>query len=375
MSTFEKGGNHYIDYYVHGQRKREKIGPNKKLAEAVLHKRKVEIAENRFLDIKKVIRLKFEDFADTFLNLHCKVNQKPNTYERNKCLVERLKEYFSGRYLSSITSLMIEEYRTKRIAEKRKPSTVNREVACLKCMFNKAIEWGKAYDNPARKVKLFRENNCRVRFLETEQIDKLITKCSPRLRPIVIVALNTGMRRGEILGLKWKDIDVNRKLIYLHDTKNGEKREVPMNDYVTKTLIAVPKNPNSAYIFCDKKGAPFYNLRKSFSTALLKSDIIDFHFHDLRHTFASQLIMSGVDLMTVKDLMGHKSIEMTLRYSHLSPNHKQRAVDILGRRMDTRWTPEHIGEEVTEKAVFATIENKGVMTLAPVAQMDRAQVS
>ncbi|MDP2788766.1 MAG: site-specific integrase [bacterium] len=111
-----------------------------------------------------------------------------------------------------------------------------------------------------------------------------------------MVALHTGMRKSEILGLKWHDIDIKRNIIHLLNTKNGEKREVPMNEIVQKTSIGVLKNPESRYIFCNKDGEPFRNVRRSFFTALKKAGIINFRFHDLRHTFASQLVMLGVDL-------------------------------------------------------------------------------
>ena len=156
----------------------------------------------------------------------------------------------------------------------------------------------------------------------------------------MIFALNTGMRRGEILGLKWRDLDIKRGVIYLHNTKNGEKRELPINEQVKTALIRVRKNPLSEYIFCKQDGSPAGDIKKSFLTAMSKSGIKDFRFHDLRHTFASHLVMSGADLNTVRELLGHKSLQMTLRYSHLSPNHKQRAVDILGRRIATVLPPE-----------------------------------
>jgi len=166
------------------------------------------------------------------------------------------------------------------------------------------------------------------------------------------------MRKSEILGLKWHDIDIKRNIIHLYDTKNGEKREVPMNEIVQRTIIGVLKNPESQYVFCNKDGKPYGNVRKSFFTACKKSGIINFRFHDLRHTFASQLVMSGVDLNTVRELLGHKSLEMTLRYSHLSPDHKKRAVDILGKRMDTIWTLGDNNKKLEEMSVPEAFENK-----------------
>jgi integrase len=204
------------------------------------------------------------------------------------------------------------------------------------------------------KVKLFKVPAKRIRYLEKEEIDRLLAHCCEHLKPIVIVALHTGMRKSEILGLKWHDIDIKRNIIHLLDTKNREKREVPMNEVVQKTVIGVLKHPDSQYVFCKKDGEPYGNVRKSFFTAVTKAGIINFRFHDLRHTFASQLVMSGVDLNTVRELLGHKSLEMTLRYSHLSPDHKKRAVDILGKRMDTFWTPEAVGKKTEEEPSVVT---------------------
>ena len=133
-----------------------------------------------------------------------------------------------------------------------------------------------------------------------------------------------------------------------------------MNETVQKTIIGVLKNPESQYVFCNKDGEPYGNVRKSFFTALNKAGIINFRFHDLRHTFASQLVMSGVDLNTVRELLGHKSLEMTLRYSHLSPDHKKRAVDILGKRMGTFWTLGDNNKKLEEMSVPEAFENKEV---------------
>ena len=137
------------------------------------------------------------------------------------------------------------------------------------------------------------------------------------------------MRKGEIFNLKWHDIDWNNGLIHLLRTKNNEKREIPFNETVRGILIRIKRNPESPYVFSSFKGKPFVDIKKSFHTALTKAGINDFRFHELRHTFASQLVMSGVDLLTVKELLGHKNIEMTLRYSHLSCNHKKQAVKAL----------------------------------------------
>lgn len=338
----------WIDFYAQGRRKRKKIGPSYILAEQILAKYQVEIAENKYLDIRKDQKIKFEDFADEFVEVYLKPNVR-SWKKAQEFNVEFLKKFFRGKHLHEITPFLVEKLKIERAQTLRPgvkrvktvaPATVNKTLMCLKSIFSRAISWGKfSGTNPVKEVKFFKEANSRLRYLEKEEIVKLLQYCRGTLKPVVIVALNTGMRRGEILNLKWTDLDFRRGIIYLYQTKNNEKREIPMNETVKTAFIRVRKHPDSPFIFCDKHGQPFYNLRTSFFTACKKAGIINFRFHDLRHTFASQLVMSGVDLNTVRELLGHKSLEMTLRYSHLSPDHKKRAVDTLGRRMDTFWTP------------------------------------
>ena len=361
----KKGTTYYIVYPFNGRRKTETIGKDKKLAEKVLHKRLTEIAENRYLDIKKEEKIRFEDFGEEYLALHSKLKK---SYGTDFKVIGLLKKFFGGKYLYEITSLDVDKLKSKR-AQEVSPATVNRTLAVLKSMFNKAIVWGKTEHNPCKAVKLFKENNQRVRFLEREEIDKLLVNCSEHLKPIVTVALHTGMRKGEILGLTWHNIDIKRNIVHLLDTKNGEKREVPMNEIAQKTIIGVLKHSDSPYIFCNKNGRPYGDIKKSFLTAIKKSDIIDFRFHDLRHTFASHLVMSGIDLNTVRELLGHKSLEMTLRYSHLSPDHKKRAVDVLGQNL-RKIQPKNAGnlqeiENYKKEDNFSfsqVIDNKKVMS-------------
>lgn len=345
MGILKKGKNWFIDYYdAHRRRKREKIGPSKKLAQEVLSKRKVQIAEGKYLDIRRDEKIKFTDFAKTYIEIHAKPNKK--SWRSDQTSLNHLIPFFGSKYLYEITHFMIEKYKNQR-AESVKPASVNRELACLKCMFSKAILWDKMRDNPVRKVRLFKENNQRVRYLDGEELKKLLANCQPKLLPLVIVDLNTGMRKSEIRYLKWERLQFNDSggFITLLDTKGGGKRILPMNKIVRKILLSIKKHPNSAYVFYGVDGRP-YDFRSSFETVIKKSGILNFRFHDLRHTFASYLAMKGVDLNTIRELMGHKSIEMTLRYAHLSPDHKSRAVNVLDDQMDTFWTPE---AKLTEK--------------------------
>ena len=354
MAVFKRKSVYYIDYSFNGRRTREAVSESKKIADTVLQKRKVAIAEGKYLDIKKTEKIRFEDFADEYLAIHSKPKKSYHTDEK---IIGLLKKIFGGKYLYHITSLDIERFKSERIKEVS-PATVNRTLAVLKSMFNRAITWGKADKNPFVGVKLFKENNQRLRFLELEEIPKLLSHCCKHLNPIVILALNTGMRKSEILGSRWDSVDFKRGIITLPDTKNGEKREVPLNAVAMEALNKVPRRSGSPYVFCNKAGEPYGDIKKSFLTAVENSGIINFHFHDLRHTFASHLVMAGVDLNTVRELLGHKSLAMTLRYSHLSPDHKKRAVDVLCGRMDVpnpSQTP--AGEKAGEIARVVTLLN------------------
>ena len=170
--------------------------------------------------------------------------------------------------------------------------------------------------------------------MSKEEIDQLLQKCSRSLRLAVVVALNTGLRKSELQSLRWGDIYYEQEVIRICNSENGEPRDIPMNEAVKVAILSMPRHPEGAYVFCGKDGIP-YNFRKAFETAVKRAGISDFRWHDLRHTYASHLAMAGVDLNTIRELLGHKSLAMTQRYSHLSKGHKAKAAGILHRRLGT----------------------------------------
>ena len=222
MAIFKKKDNWYIDYYVNGRRKREKIGPNRKQALTVLQKRKVQIAENKFLDIEEQGTIRLEEMGALFLENYSKPNKR--SWRRDEEIVNHLTDFFKGRKLQDIGPLDIEKYKRKRV-EEVSPATVNRELSGLRNIYNRAIEWKMATRNPMKAVKFFRESEGRLKFLEKEEIGKVYNACPDYLKTIVALAICTGMRKEEILGLKWLDIDFRRKIITILKTKNRKKRE------------------------------------------------------------------------------------------------------------------------------------------------------
>lgn len=325
---------YWIDYTyrIDGKtkRRREKIGPSKKLALKVLAKRTTQVTEKKWFDLEKQEQIYFRDFSREFLERHSK---NKISFKRDEGIVKLLNDYFGDKLLHQITPLMIENYRKIRLDKGRTKATVNREVACLKCMFNKAMLWGKIKENPVTKVKFFKEENTIVRYLAEDERERLLKACNlsdaVHLYPIVVVALNTGMRKGEIINLRWRDIDLANKFIHVETSKSGKRRDVPMNKFLTETVRFDIKKPGSEYVFCNDKGKPFIHVDRSFKTALKRAGIRDFRFHDLRHTFASYLVMAGVSIYTVSKLLGHSSVRVTERYAHLSPKETVAAVDLL----------------------------------------------
>jgi integrase len=199
-------------------------------------------------------------------------------------------------------------------------------------MFTMAITWVKASGNPVKEVKLYRENNGKIRFLTEEEETRLLAHCSPTLKPIVITGLYTGFRKSEVLSLTWANVDFQHRLITVGAAyaKNRETRSVPMTLVLTETLQAIRISADQqAPVFLNSKGTPYRDISTAFQTAVRRAGLRDVSFHTTRHTFASRLVMRGVDLKTVQELMGHKHITMTLKYAHLAPGHKRAAIAVL----------------------------------------------
>jgi integrase len=216
-------------------------------------------------------------------------------------------------------------------------------------MFTKAVDWNMVEEETLkriRKVKPLTENNRRLRYLSKDECQALINACDNHVRLIVITALNTGCRKGEILSLRWDQVDLKHGFILLDKTKNGDRREIPINETLRNVLQGITRRLDVPHVFHDSgTGKPYQDVKRSFQTALRKAKIHDFKFHDLRHTFASHLIMAGVDLTTVSRLLGHKSLTMTLRYSHLAPSHMVNALGILDKTLNNKITSHLVHSE------------------------------
>ena len=343
MAVYKKGRSWYIDYYVNGVRKRKKVGPFKHIADLALAQVQVKIAKGEYLGIYEEKKLTFRQFAPEYL-AYSQANKRMSSYCRDRIVVDRwLIPVFGDRYLFDMTLAAAERYKQQRL-ESVDPATVNKEVNCLKAMLNTAVRWGYLKENPLKGMSALKEPPGRLRYLAPDETTRLIAACDtpPYLRPIVDLAMHTGMRRSEILALRWGDVDLRRRTITLSHTKNNERRVIPINDTVAAALRAWPRIVGSDAIFPDLNGPM---VTRAFERACRKADVPNLRLHDLRHTFASYLAMGGCNLRAIQQLLGHKDLRMTARYAYLSADHLQQAVNSLdtvfglNRLVDTLWTP------------------------------------
>lgn len=323
MGLYKRKGSqfYWMTFQVDGRRIFESTKTsNKKLAEKIYAKRQVEIVEGRFFEQQKAKSLTFRDMVQKYMTAYSK--------QRDPYTIKRLLPFFGDYTLDKITSNLIAEYRNLRLKEV-KPATVYQELALLRRMFNVAIkEWEWLKENPVSKISFsVGDKNARDRWLTAEEERRLLLSASPEwLKSIIIFALHTGMRRSEILNLKWEDVDFNRKLIIVTKSKNNQKRAIPMSQTVYKLLKGI-KVRDISKVFPVTVEA----LKDAFKRAVKKAGLKDFHFHDLRHTFATRLVQNGIDISTVKELLGHKTITMTMRYAHHYPESLRHGVEVLDR--------------------------------------------
>ena len=241
--------------------------------------------------------------------------------------------------IQSLTVEVLDLYRARRLSEKVGPATINKEMATLKHALSKAVDW-KLFRKAAREeltaIKKYQEPDGRLRYLSGEaEAERLLQACDASLHPIVLTALHTGMRKGELLGLTWDCVDMMHGFIRLRQTKNGKARALPFNETLWTLFSQHRTRPDVPWVFHDAEGRRHNDVRHPFNRACEGAGLTDFHFHDLRHTFASWLMMRGVPLATVSNLLGHTSPTMTLRYAHLSPKHLTSAVRVLDPNSDS----------------------------------------
>ena len=348
---YKRGGVYWIRYagldskIVYESSQSDKF----RAAETLLIQRRQSIKEGKQPEIKRIANFMFNELADHYEKW---IDGRQASAKVKGYIIGALRQRFGNIPLRRFNTILVEQLQTELIGRGCKNGYTNKVMNVFKHMFTKAVEWDMVESEVLkriRKVKRLREDR-RLRYLESkEECQKLINACDSHLKPIVITALNTGLRKGNVLNLKWSNVDLRNGFLLIDMTKNGERLEMPINETLRNTLLGIPRRIDGGYVFHDPIiDRPYRDVKRSFTSACRRAGIRDFHFHDLRHTFASHLIMAGVDLTTVSRLLGHKDIKMTLRYAHLAPHHTKRAVDILD-------------STINETPTIQILYNQGVM--------------
>jgi integrase len=333
MSVRKRKHRWHYDFQIRSVRHRGAIpeARNKAQAERAEAKLKLDLFEQRFGDgISK-------NFAEFIAEVYEPAAKSKRSYHTAENLhIRTVTAHFKTYALADISPMAVERFKRERLAtpvqssgKPRTPATVNRELGVLSQILAMACDNGLLQSNPCSKVRRLREDNTRTRYLteaEEEQLMTAITKPYERLRPLIILALNTGMRQGEIVNLTWPQVDWRRNLIIVTNTKSGDDRTIPMNETVKDLLVrrwreSDQLNAKVFQISADVVCTTFHRLAQ-------RAKLIDFRFHDLRHTFATRLA-PHTDVFTLAALLGHKTLAMTARYTHPTDDGKRRAIAVL----------------------------------------------
>ena len=313
---------------------RKSVGKSKKLAILAQKEVEVQLAKKK-LGWEEIRDPTFYDFREEYLQ-YLKANTRPTTYVRYRKALHHFTDFLKScgipsAKLSQISFQLIEEYKPER-SKAVKPLTVNVELKVLKALYNFAIKCKCAKENPVSEVSFYREVEKKPRFLQGKEIKELLDN-SNGLYPVLYTFLKTGLRKSELINLKWKDIDFKRKYITVENkedwcTKTGNTREIPITDDLMETLNKLPRT--SDYVFLNSNGRKYgFHLTERVKRLARSIGISGMTVHALRHTFISHLVMNGVDLVSVKELAGHSDIKTTMRYAHLAPGHLRKSIDKL----------------------------------------------
>lgn len=335
-----RGSTWYLDCRIDGARHVVRLGKNisRTVAGELANVKRAAILKgdagigrkNKDLSFKDA-REKFEAWADA--------NKKPNTVTTYKECLRRLAESFGNNRLSEIVPFHVEAHKQKRIQAGARVRA-NRELAVLKALFHRCQDWALFEGlNPVCKVKLVKEPRQRLRYLELEEEHRLLQAAPEPLRSIILVGIHCGLRlQSEALTLRWADVDLSRRTLTVQAgyAKSGQTRTVPLNSAVHAALARLKVDARSEFVFTTRTGKPYDSIRNGFESACTRAAVHGVTPHTNRHSFATRLIASGVDLRTVQELGGWASLRMLERYGHVAPGRKAHAVEQLVQEFHNR---------------------------------------
>src|ERR1044072_3885636 len=336
MTIRKRGALYYCDFMIRRQRYRGALPEARTKSEAQQAEAKIKnkVYERKYGKVSA--GMPFTEFVHSTYLPWSNANKRSSSDDEFHAKV--FCHHFGNKSLSEIDHQMIEEFKIKRMqsitryGRTRKPASVNRELAILSGIFRMAVDYDEIPQNPCRKVQLLPENNQRTRHLSFDEEHRLFAEMTDEyLQPLVTVAVYAGPRRGELLKLRWANVDFDLNTITFKETKTNKARSVPMEPIVRTALMELRETACEAeYVFGNPDtGTRYTDVKKSFSAACRNAGITDFRFHDLRHTFGTRLADAGVDVVKIKELMGHASIVTTMRYIHATDQGKRGAIVVL----------------------------------------------
>jgi len=326
MALYQRGRTWYVDFYANGRRVQESTGTrNKREAEKVHALRISEVERGVYA---RAVRISFIDFGKRYMD-HAKSHKR--SWLRDEQMLNRLNSFFGDAMLTDINPVRVEGYQQERVQEVC-PSTVNRETALLKHMLNLAERWElRQGSNPVRFIKFLPEDNLKFQTLSEEDELALLAHCPPYLQDMIVFAINTGLRCGDIFKMQWEEVDLEAPRLKIIMQKSRKPLVIPLNDTALCILEAWHGMKKGPYVFYNQMtGDRFRDLKGGFKLACKQAGLKGITWHTLRHTFASRLIRNGTDIVTVKELLGHSTIVVTMRYAHTNDEAKVKAVKSVG---------------------------------------------
>lgn len=338
MSIYKRKGHWHFTKTINGVRYRCALptARTKAQAEEAERQKLKEIHEGKFGRPKGSTI--FIDFAEKVYLPWSKENKRSTNDQYH---IKTFRAFFKRKTFAEITTMLIEKFKSERrrtptkAGKDRKPASVNREIECLSSIFSMAMRKPHRLisENPCLEVMKLSEENRRNRYLTGEEEERLLAACTDErehLKPIIMLALNTGMRRGEILSLRWAQVDFGRGQIHLTRTKSGKERDIPINTVIRDLLFNLERHSSGFVFASEKTGRALTHCKRGFATALKTARIEDLHFHDLRHTAATRMAEMGAEPSTIKEILGHSDLRMTDRYTHAVERRKIEALERIG---------------------------------------------
>jgi integrase len=319
-------GKWAYDFWFKGKRYIRVVGESKEQAESAMAVHRKRLLDEKHGLASPITDVRFEDLAEDYFK---KVSKQKRSWRRDRLTLDHLEPAFRGRLVSEITTKNVEEYKAKRHKDVSE-TTINREIALLSNVFTTAVTWKHAMSNPVRGVARYEEPDPVERPLTSDEEGRLLSAAPRHLKPILVLLTNTGLRRNELLSLRWKNVHFTTSQLLIPKTncKRKQLRMVPLNSVALEILQSLPRDHE--YVFYNRRtGTYIRDIKTAFHAACEKAGIKGLRLHDLRHTFATRLRDKGESLTTIMKLMGHSKYETTLRYAHVLEKSQHEAVEKL----------------------------------------------